>query len=62
MATSEDLLIGKSKATARMRASIAKAAQSEFTVLIEGESGPGKNSSRVRFTARANGVPSRLSA
>ena len=42
MATSEDLLIGKSKATARMRASIAKAAQSEFTVLIEGESGTGK--------------------
>ena len=42
MITSEDLLIGESAAITRVRTSIAKAAQSDFTVLIEGESGTGK--------------------
>ncbi len=42
MTTSDDLLIGESAAIRQVRASIAKAAQSDFTVLIEGESGTGK--------------------
>ena len=42
MTTSDDLLIGESAAITQVRTSIAKAAQSDFTVLIEGESGTGK--------------------
>src|SRR5207237_2610380 len=42
MTTSDALLIGESTAMTGVRTSIAKAAQSDFTVLIEGESGTGK--------------------
>ena len=42
MTTPDALLIGESTAMTHVRTSIAKAAQSDFTVLIEGESGTGK--------------------
>jgi len=42
MTTPDALLIGESTAMTHVRTSIAKAAQSDFTVLIKGESGTGK--------------------